>query len=202
MTDDGEKLSPERLELRARPRPIRCLNKRALMIGCAIVARTGRIIMNRRTTLVLTGMVLLGLTAATLPDLGFAQSSPLIGTWKLNLDKSKFGPGAALRSATGNFQQDGQNIRATFQAIDAGGNPATVVFMHIYDGQPHPTTGSRDYDASAYTPVDANTEIVARFKNGKLVAVGSNVVSPDGKALTVTQTMVGSATTILVLDKQ
>jgi hypothetical protein len=62
--------------------------------------------------------------------------------------------------------------------------------------------GSRDYDASAYTPVDANTEIVARFKNGKLVAVGSNVVSPDGKALTVTQTMVGSATTILVLDKQ
>jgi hypothetical protein len=38
MTDDGEKLSPERLELRARPRPIRRLNKRTLMIGCGIVA--------------------------------------------------------------------------------------------------------------------------------------------------------------------
>jgi hypothetical protein len=74
--------------------------------------------------------------------------------------------------------------------------------MHIYDGQPHPTMGSPDYDASAYTRVDANTETVARFKNGKLVAVGSNVVSPDGKALTVTQTTVGSATTIFVLAKQ
>jgi hypothetical protein len=56
-------------------------------------------------------MALLGLVAATLPDFCFAQSSPLIGTWKLNPDKSKFGPGAALRSGTGNFEQDGQNIR-------------------------------------------------------------------------------------------
>jgi hypothetical protein len=75
--------------------------------------------MNRRTALGLTGMALLGLAAATLPDFSFAQSSLLIGTWKLNLDKSKFGPGAALR----------QNIRVTFQAIDAGGNPATVVYL-------------------------------------------------------------------------
>jgi hypothetical protein len=51
--------------------------------------------MNRRTTLVLTGVALLGFAAATLPDLGFAQSNPLIGTWKLNLDKLKFSPGTS-----------------------------------------------------------------------------------------------------------
>ncbi|HVQ70179.1 MAG TPA: TrbI/VirB10 family protein [Bradyrhizobium sp.] len=38
MTENSDKLSPERLELRARPRPIRRLNKRTLMAGCAIVA--------------------------------------------------------------------------------------------------------------------------------------------------------------------
>jgi hypothetical protein len=45
--------------------------------------------MNRRTAFILTGMTLLGLAVAALPQVGFAQSSPLIGTWRLNLDKSK-----------------------------------------------------------------------------------------------------------------
>ena len=53
--------------------------------------------MNRRTT-ILTGMTLLGLAA--LPQVGFAQSSSLIGTWRLKVDKSKFNPGPPPRSAT------------------------------------------------------------------------------------------------------
>ena len=28
--------------------------------------------------------------------------------------------------------------------------------MHIYDGQPYPTTGAPDYDASAYTRAEVN----------------------------------------------
>ncbi|WP_245310594.1 TrbI/VirB10 family protein [Bradyrhizobium valentinum] len=36
MIEDSDKVPPERLELRARPRPIRRLNKRTLMIGCAV----------------------------------------------------------------------------------------------------------------------------------------------------------------------
>ena len=38
MTEDSDKVPPERLEFRARPRPIRRLNKRTLMIGCALAA--------------------------------------------------------------------------------------------------------------------------------------------------------------------
>ena len=38
MTDNSEKVPPERLELRARPLPIKRVNKRFLMVGCAIVA--------------------------------------------------------------------------------------------------------------------------------------------------------------------
>jgi hypothetical protein len=60
MTDDGEKLSPERLELRARPRPIRRLNKRTLMIGCGIVA------------LVIAGATIIALSPPTL----FAPGQP------------------------------------------------------------------------------------------------------------------------------
>lgn len=38
MTEDSDKVSPEHLELRARPRPIRRLNKRALMLGAGLAA--------------------------------------------------------------------------------------------------------------------------------------------------------------------
>jgi type IV secretory pathway VirB10-like protein len=38
VTEEFDKAAPEPLELRARPRPIRRLNKRALMIGCAVTA--------------------------------------------------------------------------------------------------------------------------------------------------------------------
>jgi hypothetical protein len=152
----------------------------------------------------LTTMTLFGLIA--LPQVSLAQSSPLIGTWKLNLDKSKYSSGTAPRSLTLTYQQDGQNIKNTTQGIDARGNPTTGVLMHIYDGQPHPSTGSPDYDASAYTRVDANTIIWGRFKGGKLVAVGTGVVSQDGKTWTTTTTgtgnTVGAMTANNVFDKQ
>ena len=42
--------------------------------------------MKRRTMLML---MLLGLGIASFPQVASAQSSPLIGTWKLNVEKSK-----------------------------------------------------------------------------------------------------------------
>jgi len=162
--------------------------------------------MNRRTTCLLTAMALLGLAISAFPQPGFAQSSPLIGTWKLNLDKSKYSPGPPPRSGTLTYTQDGQNIRSTAQGIDAQGNCGTAVFMHIYDGQPHPTMGSPDFDASAYTRVDANTLLFTRLKAGKLVGIGTLVVSQDGKTETGTLTGIEANgrfySNILVYDKQ
>jgi hypothetical protein len=43
----------------------------------------------------------------------------------------------------------------------------------------------RDHDASAYVRVDANTVIFSRFKAGKFLAVGTGVLSQDGKTWSV-----------------
>jgi hypothetical protein len=59
------------------------------------------------------------LFAAALPQSGFAQSNPLVGTWKLNLAKSKFGPGPPPRSQTVNYEAVGQGLRVTADVIDA-----------------------------------------------------------------------------------
>ena len=60
------------------------------------------------------------------------------------------------------------------------------MLLHIYDGQPHPSTGSPYFDSSTYMRVDANTIIFSRSKDGKLVSVGSAVVAQDGKSFTTT----------------
>ena len=74
----------------------------------------------------------------------FAQSDPLIGTWKLNLTKSKFDPGPPPQSSTMHYEPAGQGFRDTVTGVDAQGKPTTSVFMMIYDGKFYPTTGVID----------------------------------------------------------
>src|SRR5882762_1120258 len=94
---------------------------------------------NRRTILIAGFSAALFNMAA--PQVGLAQTSPLIGKWKLNLDKSKFSPGPPPKSQTLNFEGAGQDLKDTAETIDAHGQATKVVLMHIYDGKPHPTTG-------------------------------------------------------------
>ena len=100
--------------------------------------------MNRRAGLTLTTMALLFLAAlltTAVPKIGLAQSNPLIGTWELNLAKSKYSGASPPRSTTLPFTAEGQNLALTADTIDAQGQMVKTVFSHIYDGKPHPTTG-------------------------------------------------------------
>jgi hypothetical protein len=141
--------------------------------------------MQRRTALMLTGLLLLGSAVGTLPKGGLAQSDPFLGTWQLNLAKSKYSPGPALKSQTVAIQAEGQNHKLTIAGIDAAGKPvATSTITRIYDGMPHPVPGSPDYDTEAATRVDANNLIIIRTKAGKLVQINTMTVSPDAKTRT------------------
>jgi hypothetical protein len=108
---------------------------------------------------------------------------PLLGRWKLNVEKSVSSP---FRSGTIIIAGEGQNRTLTGEGVtDAKGQPITGgVLQHIYDGQPHPSTGDTNYDASAYARI-GNTINVIRFKNGKPVEVGQSILVP-GRTYTYT----------------
>jgi hypothetical protein len=143
--------------------------------------------MTRRTIIMLTGMTLLGLAFAASPQVALAQSDPFDGIWQLNLAKSKItGPATGTKSATYYFHGEGQNRKLTAVWINAQGNPGSAVFMHIYDGQPHPTMESPYYDASTHTRADAHTINSSLTKAGKLTMTDTLVVFQDGKTLTST----------------
>jgi hypothetical protein len=125
------------------------------------------------STSILAAFVLL----TALSHTGFAQSDPLIGTWRLNLAKSKFDPGPAPRSSIMHYERAGQGFRA----------------------------GVIGYDASAFTRVDDHTVTYVRTLAGKVVATGTRVLSRDGKTLTFTGTgasAMGRQYNVAVYDKQ
>jgi hypothetical protein len=108
---------------------------------------------------------------------------PLIGTWKINLEKSTSNL-PLDKSQTNTYAVDGQNIALTVEGMDAKGESYKVTYKHIYDGQPHPTTGNPNYDSSAYTRI-GNTINWVRFRQGKTAEVGQAVIVP-GKTFTLT----------------
>jgi len=146
--------------------------------------------MNRRSTLIVTGMTLLGL--AVFPQVGFAQSAVRAeGTFQLNLAKSKYNAGLPPKSFTAYFQVRGQTSKITGVGISADGDPIVIVFHEAAeDGKPYPVTGTPtpDYDANATTRVDAYSLNGSRTKAGRVVQTTTFVMSQDAKSFTLTTT--------------
>jgi hypothetical protein len=144
--------------------------------------------------------------ATALPRIAVAQSNPWIGTWKANLAKSTFSPGPPPRSITVTFQAEGQGLRLSFDIIDAQGKPAKGVFMLFDDGKSYPVAGVPAFDAYSYERINNSTYEVTRTKAGKVVQTLTDVVSADGKTMTLTATGVNAngqqINDIEVYDKQ
>ena len=129
----------------------------------------------------ITGVVaiLAGTVLAQAPD---AQ----VGTWKLNVAKSKFTPGPMPTTATTMIEAVGAGTKVVVDQTLAGGAPGHWEFTTNYDGKDSPVTGSPDADMVARTLVNANTVETITKKDGKVISTQRSVVSKDGMLRTVT----------------
>ena len=133
---------------------------------------------------------------AALPHAASAQIDPrTLGTWKLNLAKSKFDPGPPLRSMTVTREQVGDAMKYTIEQEDANGIHRTIVETPKFDGKDYPRT-VQDYpragppipDTISLRRIDADTVEETLKKSGKVVQTARQVVSKDGKVITTTLT--------------
>lgn len=114
-------------------------------------------------------------------------ADPAIGTWKLNLAKSKFSPGPAPKSQTRSYVESAQGITLTVKTTAADGKETTTTLTFKDDGKPYPVSGSSDYDMVSVKRVDARTVHSTQMKAGATVGTGVRTVSKDGKTLTFSQ---------------
>jgi hypothetical protein len=113
-----------------------------------------------------------------------AQStSPLIGTWKLNVAKSK----APFKSGTSVIEAAGNGIKFTVDLEGTDGTKSHWGFTANYDGKDVPVTGESMYgDTVAVTRVDERTIRIAGKYKGKPTTTHTITVSADGKTRTST----------------
>lgn len=112
---------------------------------------------------------------------------PVVGTWHLNVAKSTFKPGPALKSQTRVYTESEDGISLTTTSTDADGKESTTTLTFKYDGKSNPASGSADYDSVSVTRVNALTVHSQQFKAGKPVGKAERLLSKDGKTLTFKQ---------------
>jgi hypothetical protein len=132
-----------------------------------------------------------------------------IGTWKVNIDKSKYTPAPMpVKSLTSVREAAPGGVKVTNSGERADGAAINATYTAKYDGTASAVTGSgAPYDSISIKQVNANTfTYETKNANGKYHATGRMVVSADGKTMTSTSKGTnanGEPTTMtLVYEKQ
>jgi hypothetical protein len=112
-------------------------------------------------------------------------SSPLTGTWNLNLVKSKFDPGPAPKSDSRTYVESAQGVTVTVNIVTASGSTISEHSTYAYDGKDYPITGNPREDALSLKRVNARITIITQKLSGKAVGTETRVISADGKAMTI-----------------
>jgi len=139
----------------------------------------------------------------------FAQTEPLIGTWKLDPSKSKYTGAPAIKSQTVTYAAVPNGLKTTVMGVDGNGKSMSYGYTAYFDGKDYPEPGvgqPNGMDTISIRRVDTNTTEYTGKKGGKVVQTARRVVSNGGKTLTITTTGVddkGQKTaTVTVYDKQ
>ena len=135
-----------------------------------------------------------------------SKSDPFLGTWMLNVAKSRYDPGPPPKAQTVTYEAAGESVKVTARTTDASGTTITTTYTAGYDGQDYPVTGSPDFDAISQKRVNANTIDFTRKRSKKTVQTGTNVLSADGRTRTITLTGLDSlgrrVNSVIVYDRK
>ena len=142
-----------------------------IRIGCGVVA--------------LLTISLAGTAAAQSKD------DPSIGTWKLNVAKSKFTPGPPIQGDTRSYEViEAGWMFVTTETTQPDGTRTGVRFAAKFDGKAYPQIGrfAPTVTMITYEPVDRRTlKYTQRDTSGKIVSTNTRTVSADGKTMIIDQ---------------
>jgi hypothetical protein len=136
----------------------------------------------------------------------WAATNPIIGTWKMNVAKSKFSPGPAPKSVTSTFTQEGDWVVTKTDAVESGGQPVTRNNRYKIDGKDYPYEGPQGKGTISLKRInDHTTEAMLKFAGGHMLTTRS-VISKDGKTRTMSSSGMNAkgekVSTVTVWERQ
>jgi hypothetical protein len=114
-----------------------------------------------------------------------SDADPVLGTWKLNLAKSTFGGGPALKSQIRTYSQSARGITLKMKTVSAEGRETTTQTTYQLNGQDHPSMGNPDFDSLSGMQIDTNTAEFTLKRAGTPVGKIRRTVSKDDRTLTI-----------------
>ena len=135
-------------------------------------------------------LLLAAVVAISVPAAAQAQET-WVGTWKLNLAKSKYDP-ANLAPRSQTIKQEavaGGGMKATVDVVDAQGKSLHQENVTMFDGKSSEIKGAPDANTTrVYKRIDSRTYEYVQSVGGKLTVTVRTVVAADGKTRTITTT--------------
>ena len=95
-------------------------------------------------------------------------ADPALGTWKLNVAKSKYSPGPAPKSGNLTFEASGDAVKRTGEQIAADGKKSSLTYTAKMDGKFYPVTGADLYDEISIKKIDDHTPRPTMKREGKV----------------------------------
>ena len=109
----------------------------------------------------------------------------LIGTWRLNVAKSKYSPGPPLRSETRVYSKGPDGVKGVVSRVYGDGRSEKFEYMANF-GKDLMVTGIEEYDTVTLRKVDELTSDAVLSHAGTVYGVARRAISADGKTMTIT----------------
>lgn len=112
-----------------------------------------------------------------------SQTDPRVGTWKLNVEKSK---GTTRKSETRTYTQSGDSVTGHVEAVNADGSKQVYEVTGKTDGKDNPWSGQGPGGADTVSMKRVGNALVADDKkDGKVIFKTTITFSADGKVMTL-----------------
>ena len=130
---------------------------------------------------------LLAALLLTIPGSVFAADL-MVGTWKLNLDKSHFNPGPGPKSVTMRISEAGDWLDSKVDAVDETGKPVNRSSRYKMDGGEYPYDAPQGKGTITIKNLDDHHATATIKFAGDNTLTQHSVISANGKTRTVTTT--------------
>jgi hypothetical protein len=118
-----------------------------------------------------------------------AGADLFLGTWTLNLHKSKYPPQTLPKRMTIEMKAEGDGVRYHSETVAANGQTSTAEYVAAYDDKEAMVRGSVGLLLPvSLKRVDPNTVEASYMRGFQVVATSRRVVSKDGRMMTITTT--------------
>ena len=109
----------------------------------------------------------------------------LIGTWRLNVTKSKYTPGPAPRSETRVYRRQADGVHGVVTRMQADGRTEKFEYTASF-GKDLMVTGIPDYDTVTLRKIDELTSDAVLSHAGNVYGTARRAIAADGRTMTIT----------------